>query len=535
MTGSTMENIFSGRTGSVIVVVAAIVARAFIQIHFALPDGDKAFQIQAARNFLDGNGLSIYQAYINDLSQQHYTPLVKWPPGYSFFLMPLLLICKSNFFLATLLLDVSTAILFIYYSRRLLQNLNISRVWLNLYTIVSGFFIFEFCTASSSDFLTLTIFIAAFTSLFPIIKAQELKLPGLFVLSFLLFLTGFTRFMFIPIAFVVPAYLILIGYFEKDKLLTKKGFIVFVLLAILMSAFLIIQKSYSGASTYITATERGFYPEYLLRLFPFSFSAIFNTNLVGVQLERITGLHFSEVYDLLIGAHFLFLFVLLFWLSKWISKKKIMKWNLCDHYIAIGALTTISIVLLLAVLSLTNKLTTVDWSFVQEGRYFAFATFFLQQLLFIVLFYFKNSLRNGRKLFVYGCFAILILSTIHGVYFVLKSAGTNFYSPDTKERIELMNYTDSLIKKTLEENPGKNFVIASQNPFLNNEASLKYNIPGVYDLPVQNNISFHAGKETIFILVQSTPVDHVSSYKWNLVGEFKNNYYYTTDVRPDSQ
>ena len=98
-----------------------------------------------------------------------------------------------------------------------------------------------------------------------------------------------------------------------------------------------------------------------------------------------------------------------------------------------------------------------------------------------------------------------------------------------------MNYTDSLIKKTLEENPGKNFVIASQNPFLNNEASLKYNIPGVYDLPVQNNISFHAGKETIFILVQSTPVDHVSSYKWNLAGEFKNNYYYTTDVRPDSQ
>ncbi len=146
---------------SAIVVIIAIAAKIFIQFYFLNIDNDKSYQILAAQNFLNGNGFSLLEVYANDLSTSAYVPLTKWPPGYSLLLAPFLAICKNNAILATLLLDTLACLLFIVYSRRTLL-LNSLPVWLvNVYTLIAGFFFYSFCTASSSDFITVTVFIIA--------------------------------------------------------------------------------------------------------------------------------------------------------------------------------------------------------------------------------------------------------------------------------------------------------------------------------------------------------------------------------------
>ena len=528
-----VKKIFSSPVASVIVVLVAILGRSIIQIHFASISGDKAFQVQAAQNFLEGHGLSLLQVFSGDLSQPHFIPLAKWPPGYSFFLMPFLLLCKSDFLLATILLDIITAILFIFFSRRLLSKFGVPVYWLNLYTLVSGFFIYEFCTASTSDFQTLTIFIAALLSAFSVIQSQQSKPRQLLVLAFLLFLTGFTRFMFIPVAFVIPVYFIASGYFSKDKLLIKKGFIVFVVLFLLMTLFVIIQKSYTGSATYIIATEKGFYPEHLLRFYPVGFSSIFNTNMVCVQLAKITGMNFLKVYQLLIGVHFCFFLILFYLFLKYAFNKNTQKNTLFDHYLFIGALSSGVILLLLAYLSLTNQLITIDWTFIQEGRYVAFLTFFLQQILFLAISLFSLVLRKSRKILIYILFGIVSLSSLHGIYFVIKTISTKIYSSNAATEQKVLAYSDSLISKVIKENNGQSFAIASQTSFVNAIAAFQQNVPELHDSIslYQNNI--RAKKETVLILVRKRPMQEKNIFNAKLVGAIGDNYFYTVKINPD--
>ncbi len=45
--------------------------------------GDKSSQLLAAKNFLEGNGLTIKKVLLNDLSSEVFTPLGGMAPGYS--------------------------------------------------------------------------------------------------------------------------------------------------------------------------------------------------------------------------------------------------------------------------------------------------------------------------------------------------------------------------------------------------------------------------------------------------------------------
>ena len=127
------------------IIIVAIAVRIFFQIYFLSITNDKSYQILAAQNFLAGNGFTLHEVLVDDLSQSAYVPLIKWPPGYSLLLTPFLALCKNNVVLATLLLDAITCISFIIFTRKLLLRFSLP-IWLvNIYTLISGFFLYSFC------------------------------------------------------------------------------------------------------------------------------------------------------------------------------------------------------------------------------------------------------------------------------------------------------------------------------------------------------------------------------------------------------
>ena len=303
------------------IIIVTIAVRIFFQIYFLSISNDKSYQILAAQNFLTGNGFTLHEVLLDDLSQDGYVPLIKWPPGYSLLLTPFLALCKNNVVLATLLLDAITCIFFIILTRKLLLLFSLP-IWLvNIYSLVSGFFLYSFCLASSTDFLTLTIFIIAIYYSLKLSAAENLN-PGLLLfISVLLFFTGFVRYLYLPVAFVIPFCFVVNGLFNKNKLLLKKGIGIFILTGILITTFLVVQATFAGGAAYTRAAEKGFFIDSAYQLQPFIFTSLFNLDYFVSKLIVVTGLPQQAVTVILIAIHHTILFFLFLLFIKWLLKK----------------------------------------------------------------------------------------------------------------------------------------------------------------------------------------------------------------------
>lgn len=527
---SRIKKIFSYRITSLCVTTIAFTAMALTTVYFTAPESDKSFQVQVAQNLLEGHGPTTRQVFAGDLSAVHFIQMARWPPGYSIFLLPFLWLSNSDFVLSTVLLDIVTAFFFVLLSRKILRHIGLPLYWINIYSLISGFFIFQFCTRSTSDFHTLTLYMGAYAISLPLIKSTGKRWGELFLLASLLFLTGFTRYMFIPVAFVIPIYLAAVGRLNKNKALFNKGLAVLTLLMIFTFIFLSIQKLYSGNIGYLTPATRGFYPGQLLKFYPFCFSAILDIDFFGVQLEKFAGISYEAMYSALTTINYFLLLALLFIFAKWIKKKKLLTFNLADHYILLGTLSSLAIIFLLIYLSLTNKLISHHWTYVEEGRYLAFDIFFLHQLLFLVISRYNHSLRRAGRVFVFTCFGILTLNSIHGAYFAFKLATVYHYSQRTQKSIQLLHYSDALLGKLMKENKGRDIVISGPVALVNNYVAVKYSIPALDLMPDDDAGKLQARKKTLLILV--VPQDNNDSLKATPIGNFDNKYYYSINVGP---
>ena len=84
------KNVLSRKETGFIIIIIAVLIKILLQVAFFSIQGDKAFQLVAAKNLLDGHGLTFNYVSLNDLSTEKFSPLIGWPPGYSLVLTPLL-------------------------------------------------------------------------------------------------------------------------------------------------------------------------------------------------------------------------------------------------------------------------------------------------------------------------------------------------------------------------------------------------------------------------------------------------------------
>ena len=145
-----IKEFLSDRRVGIVILALAFLSRMLIQLYFFRTGVDRSLQILASKNFLQGHGFSIGQVFPEDLSREVFAPIVGWPPGYPLF-VSLIAAVTGNLTIAAIIFDLISVCILIYFARKILQLSGCSDFLVNCFTLVTGFFLYDFCQVSSPD------------------------------------------------------------------------------------------------------------------------------------------------------------------------------------------------------------------------------------------------------------------------------------------------------------------------------------------------------------------------------------------------
>lgn len=527
---------------SIAVILIAVAGRIFLQIHFLNTDNDKSYQLQAAKNFFEGNGFTLLEAFNSNISQSSFVPLTKWPPGYSFFVSPFLAV-TNNLITASLLLDGLTSLLFIVFSRRILTRLQVPLWLLNIYTLTTGIFLYSFCTASSSDFLALIFIIISLDLSLSIVPHKQLQPGKIVLLSLLIFFAAFTRYMYIPFVVCLPSYFIITGFFTKKNNLIRKGFFSFCILAALTGSLLLYQFYISGSATYIRYTGKGFFPETLLETQPFLFSSFFNVSFATEQISRVTVLSYENISHILQTFHCLVIILGLSLLIKYIRKFLINPLPVFNNYMLIGLMFSSIVIVLLVYLSITNAPFETGekhkWTYLHETRYFAFPIYFFQQLLFVAIYRYKQLSQKLIRILITIMIILFSFDFLHNVYYTTKALSTIRQSvykyPDSQGLVKFIN---NLVTEIRKKNSGKKIIFYSNPVFIGSQAGFYHPVAALYNWKNSKDWEIHTKEEVFIIYITTDPETLPKSLKNGHMQsklQFDEYYFFIINLFPDKK
>src|SRR4030081_3234705 len=203
--------IFTGKRLSILAIFIAAISRLVIQLYFFNYNDDRFLQLVATKNFIHGHGITLNRVFFENFSREFYIPLLGWPPGYTILLSPIALLTNGNVVLAAIIFDLVTVLIFILYSRKILVLLGLPERIVNLFTLVSGFFLYEFCLNPTTDLSALAFFICAIYMCLNFLKNDKKNSGYAVQIAVVNFLCPFLRYMFIPVSLIIPLYLLFIG------------------------------------------------------------------------------------------------------------------------------------------------------------------------------------------------------------------------------------------------------------------------------------------------------------------------------------
>jgi hypothetical protein len=314
------------------------------------------------------------------------------------------------------------------------------------------------------------------------------------------------RYMYIPIVFVIPAWIFFSGWINKNKRLRIGGITTALTLCLGVIGLLLFQKLYTGTATYVIPSHTGFFPENLTRMNPFIFSSFVNLMLACSYLEKFTHIAYLTWVDYSRYTNYIPFVILLSGFGVWMMKRRFKNLTLTQHYIYIGAFTSLVTIALLAMLSLRNEAITTNtyprWTFVEEPRYYAFITTFIQHLFFLLLLMRWKTIRSKLlKLITVLGLLLLIIEALHGFYYNTRNLvkeSNRYYSDAADHR--LVTYTFSVVKEMKAKYPGKQIVITSLDPSFNNLGNMGGAI-GLYDPLQVEKGTLRSTKDALVIVV----------------------------------
>ena len=189
------------------IVFLVIVCRALQLIYLFNSRNDMTFQILGAQYLLDGHGLSAAEISLADISETIYHPLNQWPPGFSILFIPFYLAFGKDYILAALAIGIVFAILLIFAGRAILKVLGVPSHLINLFTLLSGFFGYYFYTKPCTDAEGITFFVIAIYYTLLLLKGKGNTVWNLLLVIFCLLFSGFIKYLYIPVTFVIPVFL----------------------------------------------------------------------------------------------------------------------------------------------------------------------------------------------------------------------------------------------------------------------------------------------------------------------------------------
>lgn len=535
-----MTQAFSDKRVSILVILLAVAAR-IIQLLFYLDSFfDTTFQVIATQNLVEGHGISTAVVNPNDLSATIYQPLINWPPGYSLLLTPFYLASGQEYLLACFVLDVLAATALILLSRRILFLLDVSVAVVNVFTLVTGFFIYYFYFTGSTDSISIAFFLAAVYFTLAAIKSGQRWTSRAALTGLCLFLSASMKYLFFPVVFTIPVFLLIYSYQNASAGARRAALVSFAVAAAGIAALFLYQKSISGAGTYISATGRGFFPEHLLRAHPFIPSSFITTTTI----RKFAGDQVVPVMNLFRIVHLLLFIGLIIYTASVLFKSGLKKAVLSKAFLFLAFSLMIAISLALAVLSLLvdKELIPPDrwWTYVEDARYYGFADILMHLSVFLLFYHYRKQSGSLMKFVLLLLPFLLLPEAIRGTLFTAKrivNAGKEEYYWQKDQRFQ--KYVASFLRHEQDSSQVKKMVVSGSLYYGNYRTSLHQRMAVMEEVEMLNQPGLLKTKETVLLLAiiredRLTGFQPFITYpRTKLAGKFNGFYFYTLYVLPD--
>jgi hypothetical protein len=527
-----LKSLLSGRKVSIAILIIAILGRLLQVLFFFNIRSDRSFQLLATTNLLKGHGVTFAEVYTNDLSRVIYTPLINWPPAYSFIMAPIYSLCAHNYLIAALVLDMIASIILIVVSRAILKLLELPSFAINLFTIVSGFFIYPFYFISSTDSLGVTVFIIAVYFTFRFLRFNRASFVEISLLSVCLFLCGSLKYLFMPIVFVPPVYLLMKGIFTKSYIFKKIGVLSLAILSAGLGLMFLYQLNRSGSAAYVSTASQGFFPQNLLEAYPFIFASFLNPATLSSLLSKY--FNANPVYTIFQIVNIVLLIFIGYGLTRLFSKGK-FQWCLSKDFYLFSALVTITLLLLLSALSVriakTEELPGNWWTFIQEPRYYGVPIVLIHLSIFLSYDSSFFKLRRVWKYIFYLLCSFLLIETLHGITFsVHRLINLNKEEYSWQGDLDFQHYADQVIRNLRKEH-NIPLVVYSSSYYFSNRVALYSNLPVLYKMDSVNELNTRMPVVLLEMLKKEDLVKSAAFLKSKPVGYYNGFYFYSNYVQ----
>ena len=499
---------------------------------------DNSYAVIAMQNLVDGNGYSLKQVFSNDLSQIRNLPLQNWPPGYSIILAPFYIIFKHNYLAAAITVDLLFGSVLIFYSRKILLLFKIPDKLIALYLVMTSLFIYSFYIIPSTDAICASLCIIATYYTLRSYHLTKSRPTYIAAISISLFMCGMLKYLFIPLIFILPFFMIVSGRLKNEKSLLKAGIIIFLFLLFFIGCFLVYQKSIFGSTGYISATGRGFYPTHLLNFFPLVPASLIKQDTIQI----ITGIDFSYINIIYQIIHLISCIILIIIAIK-LFRIGINNFNSVIFFYFIFIVFLLFTTIILGYLSLNVEKEEIVpgkfWTYIEEPRYYSVVTVFFHLLIFLGYYQF----RNYRNRLIQYIFIFLLgtigIESIRGSIFLFNRIN-NFKQEEYSWQRELrfQQFADQLIQKEQLKWQEQNIAVTSSLFYYASRVSIYNKIPLLWDASIINDISKIKTKQPVILMV-IIKEDHKETYKSFLdkntasfIGKFDECTFYSIYISP---
>lgn len=536
---SYIKIILSHKWASIAILLISIVSRILQLIFFYNIRVDRSYQLLATQNFVHGNGISTASVASTDLSLVIYTPLIKWPPGYSLLVSPFYSLTGNNYLISSIIIEIIFSIILLVTSRAILKLLNTPLFLINIYTLVSSLFLYYFYFITSSDAVATTLFIIAIYFTLCFLKNRLALSKAVSLISFFLIACAFMKYIFMPAVFVIPLLILYKGFIDKNTLQLKAGVITIFLIAAAIASMLLYQRSISGNLIYVSDATRGVFIENLLSAYPVIPAAIIKPETIAMLFKsQNIGADILSIFQIIYVAFLLFFSTLL--VRHFINTKFKQASLLSDlFYITIG--TSICTILLLTFLSLrvakAGDSPAELWTFIQEPRYYGLLNYLIHICIFAFSQFIIQKGQKKVKFFFYFLLICLLPELFRGCIFTGKrifNLGKEEYSWQTD--LNIQKFADEIIIRAKEKYPEANTVVTGSSYYFNNRISLYSYVPILHEGEKINTPEQLKTKKDILLLIVLTEASlpefapFISGVKKELVGFLNGFYFYTVYV-----
>lgn len=532
------EAILSKQQVTIAIVTIAVLARLIQTVYFFHLGVDRSFQSLAAYNLVAGHGVSIAHIFANDLATPVYMPLVNWPPGYSLLLAPLYILFNHNYYLAGFTLCFGSILILIFVSRKILKLLNVPLFLINIYTFLSAFFIHYFQFLTDTDGIATAFYLIAlyYTLLLLQTKRYWKRRTGYAIIC--LVACAVLKYLFIPLVFVLPVFVLAKSFADRDTILRKSGLVSFSVLFLAVLTLLFYQKSISGTAAYISEPGRGFYPEHLLdayALIPGAFLSLDSVQKIfGVTVSKHSSLYF--IYEVL---HILLFGSLLLFVARDVYKKKLRNTGTTKSFYLIAFLLALTTIILLAGLSLwvaPEENNGVLWTYLEDARYYCLATVLIHMAAFVFLAYCWKSASKRLCYFFFILILFMVPEAFRGLLFTANRI-EKFKKEEYTWQAEytFSAYAGKILEKENLQNPNR-VIITGSSWFLNNRVSLYNHVPIIEESEIAGNSRLNTSAAvTVVAIVHKDSIPQFQQLVGinKPVGYDSGYYFYTIHVNPN--